>query len=86
VGAFANVDRRTPCLNQSAVIQGITDAFDDRLERYEVEHHAGTIELAFHDDRHLIVVSMQRFSLAVGKDQEMRRGKIEIIFSDFDAE
>jgi hypothetical protein len=29
---------------------------------------------------------MQRFSLAVGKDQEMRRGKIEIIFSDFDAE
>jgi hypothetical protein len=29
---------------------------------------------------------MQRFPLAIGEDQKMRRGKIEVILGDFDAE
>jgi hypothetical protein len=28
---------------------------------------------------------MQRLALAIGKDQKMRRGKIEIVFGNFDA-
>jgi hypothetical protein len=31
-------------------------------------------------------MAMQRFALAVGKDQKMRRRKIEIIFRHFDTE
>ena len=60
--------------------------FYDRLERYEIQHHAGVVQFPFHGYRDLIVVTVQRLSLAVGENQEMRRCKIEIIFGNFDAE
>ena len=41
-----------------------------------------TVELP----RYLIIVSMQRFALAVGENQKMCRREVEIILRHFDAE
>ena len=59
--------------------------FDERLEGNEVKHHAGMVKLSFHGHGDLVVVAVQRLALAVGENQEMRGGEIEIIFRDFDA-
>jgi hypothetical protein len=82
----AHLDCRACRLNQCPMVQAVANALDQRLERYEVEYHTSRVELAFHAHRNLVVVAVQRFSLAVGKNQEMRRSKIEIIFCNFNAE
>ena len=68
------------------MIEAVTDAFHQRLEGNEIEHHPGVVQFAFQCHRHLIVVAMERLPLATGENQKMRRGKIEIILGDFDAE
>ena len=85
-GASLDFDDRAFGLNQSAVIQIITDLFHQRLKSDEVKHDPRAIKLSFHGDRNLIVMAMQRFSLSVGKDQKMGGSKIEIILGDLDAE
>jgi hypothetical protein len=68
------------------MIQVVADAFYQRLERNKIEYHSGTVEFSFQSHGNLIVMPMQRFPLAIGEDQKMRRGKIEVILGDFDAE
>jgi len=84
MGPLAEINHRASTLNQRPVIQIIADALYQRFERYKIEQHAGRIEFPFHHDRHLIIVSVQRFSLAIAKNQEMGGSKVEIIFGDFD--
>src|SRR5213594_3675991 len=68
------------------MIECVAHFFYQRLERNEVEHYACHVQLAFDDDGDLIVVAMERFPSAIGKNQEMGRGKVEIILPDLDAE
>ena len=68
------------------MIESIANLFHDWLESDEIQHHAGMVKFTFHLYRDLIVVTVQRFSLAIGKNQEMRRCEIKIVFCDFDAE
>ena len=84
--ALSHSNRRAVRLNQSAMIESVTDLFNQRLKRDEVQHHARAVQVTFNRDRNLIVVSMQRLSAAVSKNQKMRRCEIEIVFCDFDAE
>jgi hypothetical protein len=84
MGPLAEVNHRASTLNQRPVIQIIADALYQRFERYKIEQHAGRIEFPCHHDRHLIIVPVQRFSLAIAENQEMGGSKVEIIFGDFD--
>ena len=68
------------------MIESVADLLDERLETDEVQHNARPIQFTFHGNRNLIVMSMQRLSAAVSKNQKMRRCKVEIVFRDFDAE
>ena len=85
MGPLAQSNHRTSSLNQRPVIQTVANTLHQRFERDKIEHHAGRIEFSLHHDRDLIIVSVQRFSLAVAENQEMRGSKVEIIFGDFDA-
>ena len=72
-------------LNQGSVIQIVADLFHHWFERDEVQYHAGLIQFPFQRDGNLVVVAVQRFSAAIGEDQEMSRREVKVIFSDFDA-
>ena len=84
MGPLAQGNHRTSSLNQRPVIQTVADTLHQRFEGYKIENDARPVKFPFHDDRHLVIVSMQRFSLAIAENQEMRGSKVEIIFGDFD--
>src|SRR4030095_1059015 len=86
LGTFAHLYRRAVRLYQSPMIESVADLFDQRFESNEVQHDARSIQFTFHGNRHLVVVSVQRLSVAVSKDQKVGRCEIEIVFRDFDAE
>src|SRR5437870_1359307 len=68
------------------MIECVAHFFYQRLERNEIEHYACRVQLAFDGDGDLIVVAMERFPSAIGKNQEMGRGKVKVIFRNLDAE
>jgi len=67
-GVAAHVEVRAFALNHGAVIEGIADALDHRLEGDEVQHHPGAVQFSLQLYRHLIVVAMQRLALAIGEN------------------
>jgi hypothetical protein len=86
LGAPMHFEHGTLGLDHRAMIESIANLLYDWLESNEIQHHAGIVEFAFHLYRDLIVVTVQRFSLAIGENQEMRRGEIKIVFCNLDAE
>ena len=68
------------------MIESVADLFDQRLKGDEVQHDARAIQFTFHGNRNLIVVSMQRLSATIRKNQKVSRCEVEIIFCNFDAE
>ena len=67
------------------MIESVADLFNQRLEGDEVQYDARAIQFTFHGDGNLIVVSVQRLSAAISKNQKVSRCEIEIVFCDFDA-
>src|SRR6516162_5195301 len=67
------------------MIERVADLFYQWLEGDEVQYHARAIQFTFHGNRNLIVMSVQRFSSAISKNQKVSRCEIEIVFGDFDA-
>ena len=86
LGAPMHFEHGTLGLDHRAVIESIANLFYDWLESDEIQHHARMVKFTFHLYRDLIVVTVQRFSLPIGKNQEMRRCEIKIVFCNFDAE
>jgi hypothetical protein len=74
---------RTLALDQSAVVEIVAHALNQWFQGYKVQNDSGPIQFAFQSDGHLIVMPMQRLSLAVSEDKKMRGSKIEIILGDF---
>ncbi len=73
-------------LYEGAVIQLITDLFDQSFEYDEIKHYSCPVQVAFDGNGDLIVVSMKGFSLAIGEDKKVRRGEAKVVFSYFDTE
>jgi hypothetical protein len=75
----------TLSLDHSPVVEIVTHALHQRLEGNKIQHYSGPVQFPFQGDCHLIVMTMERFSLAVGKDQKMCGSEIEIVLGNFDA-
>lgn len=84
--ALADLEHGTLRGDEGPMIQLVASFFHQGLEGNKIQHDPGPVQLSFDGDRDLIIVAMERLSPAIGKDQEMGGGEIEVIFCDFNTE
>jgi probable selenium-dependent hydroxylase accessory protein YqeC len=81
-----NLEQGMAQLDQGPMIELVANLLDHRLERREVEHDSGPVEIAFDHDGDLVIVAVERLSFAVGEDEKVGGGEVEVVFVHFDAE
>src|SRR3972149_2733011 len=69
---LADFEQGAGLLYEGAMIQIVTDSLHQRLKGDEIEQDTDPVQFAFNSNGDLVVVSVQRLSLAIGKDKKMR--------------